>query len=234
MVEYAPAVGTKMRSAGVSVLAVEARAAFVQDDARLAVLLVGAERERDIVLVDAAVGRLVKRKGIVPFIEKTLPLLVESYPRLIYVIVGEGRERKRIETKIQRRHLEKNALVTGYLPLTIVRGLMALAKIFVMPNVSVPGDVEGFGLVALEAGCAGLPVVASDLEGIREALTHGENGFLVPSHSPDHFAATIEKLLGDEKERENAGARAKKYTMENFSWDSCAQLYLQEFQKIIT
>lgn len=178
------------------------------------------------------VGRLVRRKGVAPFIREVLPALVSSHPGLAYVIVGEGKERKNIERQIARSRLRDNVLLTGLLPLPLVRGLMGAADLFVMPNVSVRGDMEGFGLVALEAGCAGLPVVASDLEGIRDAVSHGQNGFLIPPGKWNLFTAEVEGLLEDEEKRKEAGERARAFATERFSWDGSADRYMKEFSSL--
>jgi glycosyltransferase involved in cell wall biosynthesis len=178
------------------------------------------------------VGRLVKRKGIARFISEIFPLLTASFPKLLYIVVGEGKERKSIEKAITEHRFGGNVLLAGRLPHHLVRGLMGISKVFVMPNIAVPGDVEGFGIAALEAGCAGLPVIASDLEGIRDAVTDGENGFLIPPGNPRRFAAAIEMLLTNERKRQEAGERARKFTAEHYSWDTSARRYLQELQQL--
>lgn len=104
---------------------------------------------------------------------------------------------------------------------------MGLASVFVMPNVPVKGDVEGFGLVALEAGCAGLPLVASDIEGIRDAIVQGENGALVRWDDAGAFAAAVGALLSDEAGRRSAGAAAREFNRSNFGWDAAAKRYLE-------
>jgi phosphatidylinositol alpha-1,6-mannosyltransferase len=178
------------------------------------------------------VGRLVKRKGIARFVSEVLPFLTASFPQLLYIIVGEGKERKSIEEAITKLRLGGNVLLAGHLPHHCVRGLMGISKVFVMPNIPVPGDVEGFGIAALEASCAGLPVVASGIEGIRDAVVEGENGFLVPADDSRRFAAAIEMLLRDEHKRKDAGERARMFTAEHYSWDTSARRYMEELQKL--
>lgn len=188
----------------------------------------GVTADRPLVIT---VGRLVKRKGIAVFIELTLPILLRGHPGLVYLAVGEGRERKAIEAAA--RGVPAGAvLIPGRLPHPLVRGLMGSADVFVMPNIAVPGDVEGFGLVALEAGCAGLPVVASDLEGIRDAIEDGGNGFLVPPGRPEQFAAAVGRLLSDRGQRKEAGRRARDYNARRHSWDARAAEYLDALRAL--
>src|SRR5690606_17592950 len=101
---------------------------------------------------------------------------------------------------------------------------------FVMPNIVVPGDVEGFGLVALEAASRGLPVVAADLEGIPEAIRDGRNGYLVPPEDVAAWTKTLHSLLLLlPEERRELGCRFQAYTAENFSWQRTAAAYVAAF-----
>jgi glycosyltransferase involved in cell wall biosynthesis len=123
-------------------------------------------------------------------------------------------------------------ILAGRLPRPLLRGLMGISTSFVMPNIPVLGDAEGFGIVALEAGCGGLPVVASDLEGIRDAVSDGVNGFLAPSDNPLAFAGAVNRLLSNEGLRKEMGARAREYVAANFGWDTIAARYLEELRYI--
>lgn len=187
----------------------------------------GIEADRPIIMT---VGRLVKRKGVARFITDILPLLTVSFPKLLYIVVGDGKERRSIEKAIAEHNLGGNVILTGQLPDPLIRGLMGLSKVFVMPNIHVPGDVEGFGIAAIEASCAGLPVVASGIEGILDAVVEGQNGALVQPGEPKRFAAAVNALLADEKLRRDAGDRAGKFTAEHFGWDTAAERYLRELQ----
>jgi glycosyltransferase involved in cell wall biosynthesis len=178
------------------------------------------------------VGRLVKRKGIAQFIGKALPPLARAHPRLLYLVVGGGKERAAIQAEIRRRAMEPRVLLAGRPPADLMRGLMGLASVFVMPNIPVAGDVEGFGLVALEAGCAGLPVVASDIEGIRDAIVPGKNGMLVPWDDTEGFVSAVGALLADEVRRKAAGEAAKKFNRANFGWDAAAGRYLEVIESM--
>ncbi|MCX6353458.1 MAG: glycosyltransferase family 4 protein [Candidatus Aureabacteria bacterium] len=188
------------------------------------------EHNRPIIIT---VGRLVKRKGIEQFVRGALPLLIAAHPSVLYIVAGDGKERRSIESAIRELGLSGNVLLAGSIPRNVIRGLMGISKVFVMPNIPVPGDVEGFGLVALEASCAGLPVIASDLEGIRDAVANGENGFLLPHDKPRLFVDTITSLLKNERERREIGERAKKFVAINCTWDKCAGRYLEELERLV-
>jgi phosphatidylinositol alpha-1,6-mannosyltransferase len=190
----------------------------------------GFKPDRPIIMT---VGRLVKRKGVARFINDIFPLITASFPKLLYIVVGEGKERRSIEKAIAERHLGGNVILTGQLPDHLIKGLMGLAKVFVMPNVHVPGDGEGFGIAALEASCAGLPVVASGIEGILDAVVDGQNGALISPDEPKRFAAAVKALLTDERPRQDTGERARKFTAEHFGWDTAAGHYLEELHQLL-
>jgi glycosyltransferase involved in cell wall biosynthesis len=100
------------------------------------------------------------------------------------------------------------------------------ADVLIMPNL--PGYTEGFGLVSLEAASCGLPVIASELGGIKDAIKDGENGFLVEPGNPQAFIDKIHDLLSNEKERLAFGERARNYTVENYGWDKTVKKYMDE------
>jgi glycosyltransferase involved in cell wall biosynthesis len=91
-----------------------------------------------------------------------------------------------------------------------------------MPNVVVPGDMEGFGLVALEASVTGLPVVAAHLEGIVDAVHDGRNGVLVETRDTAGFAKRVLEALEFPPERR---AAIREYTLRHFSWQAMADGY---------
>ncbi|HOE26294.1 MAG TPA: glycosyltransferase family 4 protein [bacterium] len=189
----------------------------------------GIDRSRPMLLT---VGRLVKRKGVARFVGEALPALARLHPDVLLIVVGEGRERASIERRIAEREMERHALLAGALPPELLRGLAGVASVFVMPNIPVEGDAEGFGLVALEAGCAGLPVAASDLEGIRDAIVPGMNGALIRWDDTEGFVSTVAALLADAGRRAAAGEAARRFNRERFSWDEAARRYLAMLESL--
>jgi glycosyltransferase involved in cell wall biosynthesis len=171
------------------------------------------------------VGRLVRRKGVAWFVENVVPLLRESETPFLYLVVGSGPDRGQIRQATDRLGLGDRVRLMGQVSDEDLALFMAAADIFVMPNVRVPGDMEGFGLVALEAAACGLPVIASDVEGIREAITNGENGILMPAGDAPAFAREIVGLVRDSERRLRLGERAAAYTWARHSWSRMADEY---------
>ena len=136
-------------------------------------------------------GRLVKRKGVAWFIDCVLPHLDSDY---FYIVAGDGPEFDRIRQIVSKRKLENQVVMLGRVSDDTRKVLLNASDIFIMPNNTVDDDIEGFGIVILEAGSCGLPVVASNLQGIRDAITDGKNGYIVGEGDVDGFLNRIRSI----------------------------------------
>src|SRR5207302_8010578 len=125
------------------------------------------------------------------------------------LIIGEGPLRELIETRIASLHLGDHVVLLGRVDDDTLRAAYHVTDLFVMPNIPVQNDIEGFGLVALEAAAAGRYVVASKLDGIPEAIIPGENGTLLDPLDSEAFATTILDLLADDEKRIALGEKAR-------------------------
>jgi glycosyltransferase involved in cell wall biosynthesis len=177
-----------------------------------------------------SVGRLVERKGFHWLVESVIPKLLEREGDVLYLIAGDGTFRQRIETVIRQRGLQDHILMLGIVDDETLKTLYNVSDIFVMPNISVKGDMEGFGVVALEAASCGLPVGASNLEGIKDAIKDTENGFLVEPYNLEGFVNAVTGLLEKAELRKQFGARSREFTLKNFAWENIAGRYLEEFK----
>lgn len=145
-------------------------------------------------------GRLVRRKGVPWFVAEVLPRLDD----VVYLVAGGGEEAETVATEVAARGLGDRVRLLGPVSDDDRELLMRGADVFVQPNVRMPGDMEGFGLVAVEAAGRGALVVAADLEGLQDAVVPGETGELVPSADPAAWAAALQALVAD-----RAGTRAR-------------------------
>lgn len=182
------------------------------------------EKKPDTNKVILTVGRLVKRKGVLWFIREVFPKLHHTYS---YTIVGEGPEKEKISSYIRQHGLRDRVKLITNADNELVKKLYETADIFVMPNISVKNDVEGFGIVALEAAATGLPVIATNVDGISDAVKNGKNGYLVPERNPAAMKQKIESI---------PLARNKKFsefTIKNYSWKHIAEQYLKVFRTLI-
>jgi glycosyltransferase involved in cell wall biosynthesis len=171
------------------------------------------------------VGRLVPRKGVAWFVQQVLPDLPTD---VVYMVIGQGAERDAILAAASAAGVSSRVRLLGHVDDGVLAAAYARADVFVMPNIDIPGDMEGFGLVALEAAAAGVPVVAARLEGITEAVRHGRNGFLLPSRDADAFVGCLKRLLAlPAGQRRTIGERMARYALDTFGWDKTATRYLE-------
>lgn len=154
-------------------------------------------------------GRLVKRKGHEWFIREVFPHLPEN---VIYVIAGDGPERQHLSSSEERSAAGRVRLL-GKVSDDQLKILYNTADAFIMPNIPVENDVEGFGLVLLEAALCNRPVFAADLEGIPDAIHSGKNGILLP---PQDVEAWIKPLTFIKP------GESRQYTLAHFSWNVLA------------
>jgi glycosyltransferase involved in cell wall biosynthesis len=134
-----------------------------------------------------------RAKGFDEVLE-VLPALLEDYPNLTYCAAGDGTDRVRLEEKAARLGVKDCTVFTGYVPEHEKVDLYRLADLFVMPS-----RLEGFGYVFLEALATGIPVVASSIDGSREAVRGGAWGSLADPNNRDEILNAIRSSLRDPK-----------------------------------
>ena len=173
-------------------------------------------------------GRLVERKGVVWFLKNVMPNIAEN---ITYVIAGRGPEAEHVQQAIHDLGLNKRVVFLGGVSDEQRDILMATADLFIQPNIPVKNDMEGFGLVVLEAGLVGTYVVASQLEGLKDAVTEGENGTLVKPLDANDYTETIQKLLDSEMDLKKKSKQAQLFVQENYCWDKISAQYLNVMEK---
>lgn len=183
-----------------------------------------AETVPDDTLILCSVGRHQERKGFQWFTDQVMPRLPGD---VLYLITGEGPMTPRIQEAVDRHGLHHGVRLLGKVSEDMLGRLYRGADLFVMPNVHVKGDIEGFGVVMLEAGLCGMPVVAADLEGISDVVREGENGHLVPSEDADAFRDVVLRYRADRALVADASRRAAAYTAAHFSWAAIADTFVR-------
>lgn len=178
-----------------------------------------------------SVGRLVPRKGIAPFILNTLPLLSGKLDQWIYIIVGEGPENIKIKTAIKNISLSENIVCLGSIDEPALKTAYAIADVFIMPNIHVPNQPEGFGLVSIEAQASGLPVVLSDLEGIRDTKIEGADADLIEPENWVEFAESINKWISRVDSLEERILR-QKTVYDHYDWKIVTPRILDVFRTV--
>jgi phosphatidylinositol alpha-1,6-mannosyltransferase len=204
------------------------------------------------------VGRAVQRKGLSWFVREVMPRLPRDvvlllvgprFPELKWLFRGLARQpfglpaqatrvlglpvdEPDILEAIRQTGLQERVLELGRLSYAEILQVLLLADLFVMPNVPVGGDVEGFGLVVLEAAACGLPVLASGIEGLTDAVTHGRNGWLVEPLDARAWSEQIRLALGDRSALRRFGRASRAYTRAHCSWSRMVDRYLELFEQL--
>lgn len=163
------------------------------------------------------VGRLVERKGQDMTLQ-ALASLSSTVQDLVYVLVGDGPYRPELERRASQ--LGVNALFLGEVEDKERDAWLRLCDLFVMPSRALPGDVEGFGMVYLEAGACGKPVIAGNSGGVGEAVLHGETGLLVDPNSVSEIASAISQVLHDPELAKRIGMQAQKRYDQYWNWSA--------------
>ena len=174
-----------------------------------------------------SVGRLTERKGVAEVI-RSLPAVLKKFPRLVYNVVGDGDYRRTLVGLARELGLREKVRFHFNVSDSGLRAWNAKSDIFLMVTKAVnrPEDVEGFGIVYLEAAASGLPVLASSLGGVTDAVINGKTGLLT-GPEPSAIAGALLKLLGNRNLRERLGGTARRRCVREFQWKhSAAKLRL--------
>src|SRR5262245_5053733 len=173
--------------------------------------------------VVVCVSRLVPRKGQDTLI-RSLPEIGRRVPETAVLIVGGGPYRKRLEQMVADARLSRDVIFTGSVPWADLPGYFDAGDVFAMPCRTRRGglDVEGLGIVYLEASATGLPVVAGDSGGAPDAVIDGETGYVVDGRSPAQVVERIADLLNDPAKAQELGRRGRAWVERAWRWDLIA------------
>ncbi len=185
----------------------------------------------DDAVVLTTVGRLVKRKGVAWLISKVLPRLNRPF---VYLVAGGGspRGRARIERAIQVAGLADRVRLLGRVTEDERELLLRGADLFVQPNIHVYGDMEGFGLVNVEAAVRDLPVLAADIEGIPDAVDDGRTGWLLPSADVAAWRTRLQEVTADLDELVAQGEAFGKEARDRYSPQQFAEVLVTSLTEV--
>jgi phosphatidylinositol alpha-1,6-mannosyltransferase len=185
------------------------------------------------------VGRLARRKGVKEFIEYSLVHIVKKVPDVCFVIAGDNPTESlthheevagEIRQAVTRHDLSAQVRWLGAVSDAELVQLYALCDVFVLPVLDMNSDVEGFGMVTLEAAAAGKPVVATRVGGIPDAVSDRGSGMLVDAGDYGALAQAIVELLRDDDKRTVMGRQALQRVAEEFAWTRIVEKYQRTFQ----
>jgi phosphatidyl-myo-inositol dimannoside synthase len=169
------------------------------------------------------VARLVRRKGHQAALRAFAAASAEI-PTAHYLIVGTGPEQARLRQAVQEAGLGERVTFAGYVPADQLPDIYNLCDVMLMPNRVEDGDVEGFGMVFLEANAVGKPAIGGRTGGAVEAIQDGVTGVLVNPDDCDEIAAVLKGLLLNHTLRKKLGEAGVRRAQSEFSWRARAEI----------
>jgi phosphatidylinositol alpha-1,6-mannosyltransferase len=180
--------------------------------------------------VIVSVGRLVHRKGQ-DFLIESMPQILTQVPDAHLLLVGQGPYRAHLEKLVTKHSLQENVTFIGRIQYNDLPGYICVGDIFAMPSRSRFGglEVEGLGIVYLEASACGLPVIAGESGGAPDAVIEGVTGFVVDGTSTEQIANRAIQLLRDEKLRRDMGSAGRAWIEKEWRW----QIWASKFSELL-
>lgn len=166
-----------------------------------------------------SVGNLVARKGH-DMVLRALPCVREYLTNTVYLIVGDGPYRAALEELARETKVADCVVFAGRASSEDLPHIYALADVCVMPSrqLLASSDVEGFGMVYIEANACGKPVIGGRSGGIPDAVVEGVTGFLANPNEPDEIAGLLIKVLSDRNLARVLGEQGRLRAVAEFSW----------------
>ncbi len=176
-------------------------------------------------LIVGTAGRLVPVKGP-EFLVKASKYIISKYPDTYFLFTGDGPLEQDLKRKALEMGISDNIIFSGWRD--DLAKIISIYDIFVLPSLN-----EGMGRVLVEAMALGKSIVASNVGGIPDLVTHGKNGFLVPPKNPKELAKYIQVLLEDKDKREKMGLAGKEMAY-NFTSERMVEKIANLYKKLLT
>ena len=179
-----------------------------------------------------SLGRLIRRKGVDMALQ-AMPRVLESVEDAVYLIVGQGEYERQLRRIAAKQKLNGQVIFAGYVPDYRIPDFYNACDLFLMPARECPGgDVEGFGIVFLEANACGKPVIGGRSGGVTEAVVDETSGLLVDPRSKDELSGAIIRLLTDKNLSKELGSRGRQRVVDNFTWDAVARRFHENMSRV--
>ena len=178
------------------------------------------------------VGRLVKRKGADDLIHSVAMAKDED---IKLFIIGDGPERERLKELVRDLNVERQIIFAGEIYYRDIFKFYELASVFCMPSKYLrnEGDIEGLGIVFLEAQMYGVPVIGTNSGGIPEAIENGKSGFIVPENNPEAIREKILELKNNNELHRKMSVYATRFVQKKFNWKRCIDKHIKIYGKAI-
>jgi phosphatidylinositol alpha-1,6-mannosyltransferase len=180
--------------------------------------------------VIVSVGRLVHRKGQDRLIE-AMPEIVKSVPDAHLLLIGEGPYREHLQKLVHKHGLESSVTFIGRIQYKDLPMYLSAGDVFAMPSRSrlMGLEVEGLGIVYLEASSCGLPVLAGNSGGAPDAVVQNETGLVVDGTDIRQIAGAAIELLSDSAAAQLMGVAGRQWIVENWRWE----IWSKDFEDLL-
>ncbi len=178
----------------------------------------------------AIIGPFPQQRSLADKVIGTLP---PKLARQVTLFLGWPTDEHELRSLLLKPQFKDKVKHLGKLPLDHLLKVVSAADAFLMPNIPVSGDLEGFGLVCLEACLCGTKVFASDLEGIKDVISHNNNGYLLPAGDIAAWTAALNLLIDQPGAYGLQPNEIKEYSLKKFGWDKMVHEYLQSFKTLV-
>ena len=163
------------------------------------------------------VGRLQRRKGQ-DFLIKSMPALLKEFPDLFYAVVGRGECYDELISLVDQHELHDKVCVYPDMDDEALIKCYQQCDIFILPNRTIDNDIEGFGMVLVEAQVCGKPVIAGDSGGTRETMNIGKTGHIIDCSSTENLLNGLSPILRN-REIVDGEVDIADYAKNRFNWD---------------
>lgn len=173
-------------------------------------------QQRPVILT---VGRLQKRKGHDKMIEALLQVK-KVVPDVLYAIIGDGAERTALQAQVKALELTENVLFMSEISDAEMIHCYQQCDLFILPNRTEGRDIEGFGMVLVEAQACGKPVIAGDSGGTAETMLVNESGYIIDCTDPTLIAERVTTLLQDSVLATEMGKKGVEHVRAKLDWQA--------------
>lgn len=180
--------------------------------------------EKDFIIL--FVGRLVENKGVINLIMAFKKVLDEKVKANL-VIVGEGNLKKKLIDLTKKLGLSENVHFMGSFKQEMMPYVYPKANVLVLPTIY----KEPFGIVAIEALASGIPVIATEIDGLKYIINDGDVGFLVKPNDIESLSKKILEIMENDKLRDTMRINARRRAVEEFSWGTIAERIYNAYKK---
>jgi phosphatidylinositol alpha-1,6-mannosyltransferase len=180
--------------------------------------------------VIVSVGRLVHRKGQ-DFLIKSMPHILKSVPEAHLLLIGQGPYREHLEKLVRKNKLESSVTFIGRIQFKDLPMHLCAGDIFAMPSRSrlMGLEVEGLGIVYLEASSCGLPVLAGNSGGAPDAVVQDKTGLVVDGTNEQEIAAAAIELLNNSTASQLMGITGRQWIIDNWRWE----IWSKDFEDLL-